>query len=460
MSSSSPRPFKSTLALLATLATASILPWAGSAHAARSQLQVVAVVPSAADHEVTLVVNVRPPPAEPIPADRFAVATGGLRLPTRAVPVISDRPAIGLVVDSSARGDPGLAAAASGAANFLLQMPLAARIVVVANTTPPTVLAPLRTGAADALRALSAVPVDGTPDTSNALNLVIRQLPPAGDGPRVVILHTSAPDAGGEPATELGERLRNAHVVLGVVTTASDTAYWSQVAAATGGVVNTARPAAPMAAFDDVSDALRTRYVLTFPQPSQLPARVSLRVSTPDGAVTADAVVPAPSGGSAVTEALQQSVGGDRAGGIDPIWPALAIGAVVVAGALLVLQRRFASPASPNQEQTPELPASTDSPGPVVNPVPAAAVAVATQRADAARAAARAMAGREAGEAAAGSSAVVHPGPAAAVAVAKQRARAGRAAARAVAGRAAGEAAAASEARTPTEGRGGSSGAE
>jgi hypothetical protein len=250
------------------------------------------------------------------------------------------------------------------------------------------------------------------------------------------------------------------------VTTSSSTAYWSQVAAATGGLVKTARPAAPMAAFDDVAEALRSRYMVTFAQPRELPARVSVRVNAPGGAMAADAVVPAASGAPAAKAGSRQQTGANPAGGLDPIWPALGGGAVLVASALLILQRRRASTRSPDRHRAasppatagtsqPRSPASADlrtvdlsavlqettGPGRAGHPVSSAA--------------ARAVAGREAGEAAVSSGVVLRPITAAAVDVARQRARGGQAAARAVAGREAGEAAAA-EVQTPRERTGGS----
>jgi hypothetical protein len=476
MSSSSPRRLRTILALLAALAAAGLTAWTGVAQAAGAQLEVVAVLPSPAGGQVTLVANVRPPPADRIPADGFSVTTGdGQELPTRAQPLMFGSPSVGLVVDPPAPGASDSPGGASGAANLLLQLPLGTRIVLVADTTPPKVLAPLRTGAATALQALSAAPPGGATDirdTPDALNLVIGQLPPADDGLRIVVLHTDAPDAGGVPAAELGLRLRDAHVVLAVVTTSSSTAYWSQVAAATGGLVGTARPAAPMAAFDDVAEELRSRYVVTFARPGELPARVSVRVNTPGGTSAADAAVPAASRAPAAKGASRQPGGADRAGNIDSIWLAVAGVAVLAMSALLILRRWRASTRSQDRERAagtgasrPQseapaelrivgpsavLPEATGS-GPTGHPVSATADALARQRASGAQAAARAVAGRAAGEAAAGSGPAARPITADDVNVARQRARAGEAAARAVGGREAGEAAAAAEAQSAQE---------
>jgi hypothetical protein len=170
-------------------------------------------------------------------------------------------------------------------------MPVATRTAVVADTRPPTVLAPLQMGAADAVRALSRVQARGERATSDALTLVLRQLPETPRRLRVVVLYTSAPDAGGEVAAELAERLTKEHALLAVISTGTDTRYWSRVTAATGGLLVEARPSTVMAASDEVAAALRGRYVFTFQVSGYLPERVSVRVRTVDGTLTADAVV-------------------------------------------------------------------------------------------------------------------------------------------------------------------------
>jgi hypothetical protein len=350
--------------LVVLLVVAYALQWAGSpmssARAAGPQLNIVAVASSTANRQVTLVAECRPALAWPILSEYFSVTAGNIRLPTHAVAVISDRPAVGLVVDAAAAGATASHAGVSGAANFLLQMPLATRTVVVADTKPPTVLSPLHVGATDALRALSAVPVQSARDTSNALTLVLHRLPSPRGGLRVVVLQTSASDAGGETADHLVERLTTAHAVLAVVTANTNTDYWSRVTAATGGVLMVAQPSAPMAAFDDVAAILRTRYVLTFPLPGELPARVSVQVNADGRTAAADAVVPAAevSAESAPTQRAPPD-GRDEGAGLDLVWLMLGAGAVVVTVVLVVLQhprssRRHRSPDPASPEWTQE----------------------------------------------------------------------------------------------------------
>ena len=67
--------------------------------------------------------------------------------------------------------------------------------------------------------------------------------------------------------------------------------YWATAAAATGGTAVAARSGV-IAAFDELAAALRTRYLVTFPRPEVLPVAAVVTADTPEGPVTADAVVP------------------------------------------------------------------------------------------------------------------------------------------------------------------------
>jgi hypothetical protein len=351
MSSSSLPQLRRRVASLAALLAAllgALLVMAGGvqplelAHATGSELRIVAVVASTADRQVRLVADVRPATARPIPSGDFSVTEGSVRLPSRTEPVISARPAIGLIVDASASGAANLEAGLNGAANFLLRMPFAARTVVIADTDPPRVLAPPRTETTEALRAVALGPLraQGARDTVNALTLALRQLPVTNGESRVVVLYTSAPDVGGETAKNLAERLTNAHAMLAVVTARAETSYWSRVTAATGGIVMAARPSAVMTAFDVVADALLARYIVTFPFAGQLPAAVSVRVNTAGESLAADAVVP-----RAQDAALSVGPprGAPKTAGDDATWLlwllVIGVAAAVVAGALFLARR-------------------------------------------------------------------------------------------------------------------------
>jgi hypothetical protein len=328
------------------------LQWLGAPAAAAgldSRLDIVAVIAAGADRQVTLVADIRPATATPVPAESFSVTAGDMRLRTRAVPVLSDRLAVGLILDASARGAPAMQAGLSGAAGFLLQLPTAARMAAVTDTSPPAVVAPLQPGAADALGALNGVRSGGERHTSDAVSLALQQLPDTPDGPRLVVLYTNARDAGGEPQADLAGRLAKAHALLAVVTTGTDRRYWSRVTAETGGVLVTATAANAMAAFDDVAETLRGRYLLTFPLPDQLPAHLSVQVRTADGTLSAKSLV---TGGGIGADPASDGGGtgadppGGAGGGVLRI-VAVAVGAVTVVVWLLALTvRRRAQPAA------------------------------------------------------------------------------------------------------------------
>ena len=108
------------------------------------------------------------------------------------------------------------------------------------------------------------------------------------------MLYTAAPDAGGPSAADLAARLTAAGAVLAVVVPAPDVpTYWAAAAAATGGTAVAARSGV-IAAFDALAAALRTRCLVTFPVPQVLPFAAVVHADTPQGPVTADAVVSPP----------------------------------------------------------------------------------------------------------------------------------------------------------------------
>jgi hypothetical protein len=222
------------------------------------------------------------------------VTVQGDQQPARIVPLVSDRSTTIVVVDASDAAAPQLQAGLSGAASFVLSAPLRARTALVTDADPPALVAPLQAGTADTLRGLSTVRAAGERRTGDALDLALRQLPPGADDPRLVLLYTAAPDASGPAAADLAARLTAAGAVLAVVVPGSAVpAYWSEVAAATAGAAVAAAGSGVVAAFDELSADLQTRYLVTFAAPEGLPAAAVVHVDTPQGAVSADAVVPA-----------------------------------------------------------------------------------------------------------------------------------------------------------------------
>ena len=126
----------------------------------------------------------------------------------------------------------------NGTTNLLLQLPDGVRNLVVADGgDAPQTLSPLTQGATEAVAALNSARAGGSRHTGAALDAAVAGLPPEAGRSRLVLLYTGAPDAGGEPADQLGRRLAQAGVVLAVVTTGPGQRYWSEAAGITGGVV-------------------------------------------------------------------------------------------------------------------------------------------------------------------------------------------------------------------------------
>jgi von Willebrand factor type A domain len=297
--------------------------------AAAVPLPDVAVLPKA-DPQVSMVINVGGG-TQPVRQELVSVVVGGARQPATVEPIMSDQLAVGIVVDASAAGGDQLQSWLSGAARFVLEAPPAARTALVADTTPPRVLAPLQQGPVDLVRAISGVQARGKRQTADALTLAVRQLPAAPTGPRVVILYTTAPDVGGEPAAQLAARLAKAHVLLVVASTSPDTQYWSTAARATGGFLAPAGPSAVVPALDQIATMLRTRYLVRFPTPDQRPSHAFVRVDLPDVAMAADVVVP----GSGVPVDEQPAPG--RGGNGSAVRTNVTLWAAAVGAVLLIL---------------------------------------------------------------------------------------------------------------------------
>jgi hypothetical protein len=229
--------------------------------------------------------------------DSVDVTVDGVRQPSRIEPLLSDRLALGLVVDGSNAGRVGLPVGVSGATDLLLAARPAHSALVV-DQSPPTVAAPLQPAPSATLAALSGISSVGERRTAEAFELAVRQLPATPTEPRLLVLYTAAPDAGGPPVAELVERLNAAGVVLAVVHATTEgepaSAYWSAAGAGTGGLALSAPPARVIAAFVQLQTNLRDRYLVTFPAPPRLPATALVRGDTPNGPFSVSVVLRAP----------------------------------------------------------------------------------------------------------------------------------------------------------------------
>jgi hypothetical protein len=230
-----------------------------------------------------------------------SVTRAGTPQQAELVPVVADGLAVTLVVDTSADGAATLPAWLSAAARFILEAPPTTRAAVIADSAPAAVTVPPQRGPAGVIRALTPLRARGDRDTAAALGLAVRQFPATEPGRRVVLLYTTAANAGGEGAGALAARFRANGTILVVVGTAEGGAYWAEAAAGTGGFFAPAGDPVVIPALDQVTATLRGRYLVRFPTPPTLPSRVSVRVGTGDLQLTGDTIVaataaPAPPG--------------------------------------------------------------------------------------------------------------------------------------------------------------------
>ncbi|HET6533234.1 MAG TPA: VWA domain-containing protein, partial [Actinoplanes sp.] len=324
MSSSTPnRPDRARVATVLTALVTVLL--IGAAPAAAVPLPVAAVFTTGGQTSVVVDLSASTSPGRAV----AAVTRDGATQAARLVPVVSDDLAVALVVDTSAAGAATLPAWLSAAARFMLEAPGGTRAVVVADSAPAATVAGPHRGPLEIVRALDGIPARGERDTAAALTLAAGQFPDTPAGRRVVVYYTGAPDAGGESAAALAARFRSAGTLLVVVGSAAAGRYWAEAAAGTGGFFAPAGDPVVVPALDQVQTTLAGRYLVEFPAPPDLPARVSVRVDTGDLTLTGDAVVTAPPGDPGGWPNLRMLVlGGLTAAGL------------ALAAALLLLARR------------------------------------------------------------------------------------------------------------------------
>ena len=305
--------------------------------AAPVPLPVTAVLTSGA--QTSLVVDLS---ASTRPGRRtVSVTRAGAPQPATLVPVVSDGLAVALVVDTSAAGAASLPAWLSAGARFILEAPASTQAVAIADRAPATTLTGPQRGPTGIVRALTSVRAGGERDTAAALTLATRQFPATPPGRRVVVLYTTAADAGGESAAALSNRFRATGTILVVVATADANPYWADAATATGGFFAPAGNPVVIPALDQVETTLRGRYLVQFPTPPNLPAPVSVRIDTGDLSLAGDAIVAAPVSAAAPA----------RPAGSGPrMWIAVLLGlavlGLVAAAAVTVLVRRRRAPAA------------------------------------------------------------------------------------------------------------------
>ncbi|HEY7271943.1 MAG TPA: hypothetical protein VH502_04345 [Actinoplanes sp.] len=252
-------------------------------------LPVIAALPGAG--QTTLVVDLSAI-AGPVARSAATVTVDGTQIPAQLQPVASDLMSTAFVIDTSDAGRASLSSWLSAATRFVLEAPAGTRAVAIADATPPKLITPSQLGPIGMVRALSDVRAGGRRSTSDALTLAVRQFPDTPVGRRVVVLYTTAANAGGESAAALGARFRQAGAILVAVGTTRDTAYWTEAARQTGGFFAPVGTAAAVPALDQVDTALRGRYLVQFATPTPLPARAQVRVDAPELTMTGETVIP------------------------------------------------------------------------------------------------------------------------------------------------------------------------
>ncbi|MBG0567118.1 hypothetical protein [Actinoplanes aureus] len=279
---SSRTPNRSSLAalLLASLAVPAAAP-------AALPLPVVATVTVGAETTVVVDLSSRPPAA----GSTATITHDGATRPADLEPVVADGLAVTLVVDATTEGAATLPAWLSAAARFMLAAPATTQAVIIPDRAPVAVLGPAQRGPFGIVRSLNSVRAGGERDTAAALELAERQFPDVPAGRRVVLLYTTAADAGVTSADRLAARYRAAGTILVVVGPAAAGTYWSAAATGTGGFFAPAGDPVVVPALDQVETTLSGRYLVRFPTPPDLPARVVVSVDTGEPTFTGEVVV-------------------------------------------------------------------------------------------------------------------------------------------------------------------------
>jgi hypothetical protein len=124
-----------------------------------------------------------------------------------------------------------------------------------------------------------------------------------------------------------------------VVGTAAACSFWSDAAAASGGLFAPASEPVVVPALDQVESTLRGRYLVCFATPPTLPATVGVRIDTGDLTLTGEAVVPSPGGGQGGGGPVSRTI-------IGSMLVATGLAALLAIGILLLARARRPRPAA------------------------------------------------------------------------------------------------------------------
>ena len=312
--SSPPRPRNrgSALTLIASTAVGFVLFLLLASHpagAAADALRVVAVHTASAPRVSMVVEPPVTPPQNGSAAGSCSVTIYGTPVDTTVTDMASDDLSVAVVIDTaSGLTSQELAAVQSGAAEFLLRLPDGAHTIVVEAADQPEVIAPMSEHRAEALSAISALRVGGSPATMAATMLAAQSLQSAPPGPRAIIIYTQGLDEPGELAdrVRLSQAVSHSEAVLNVIQTDTNT-LWPSVVDQAGGVVVTTNAGDIVQSFADLAATLDDQYLVTFEAPGALPAVAQVTFQTGDQEYRT--VVNLPDAGPAPAAATESSGG-------------------------------------------------------------------------------------------------------------------------------------------------------
>jgi hypothetical protein len=243
----------------------------------------VIAVHTASAPDVSMVVA--PPAEQPdnsATVESCSVTIDGEPVSCTVTRMASDSLSVALVIDTaSGLTSQELAAAQSGATEFLLRLPDGARTMVVTAAGQPEVVAPLSGRRAEALSAISALRVGGTRATMPAAMLAAQSLESAPPGPRAIIVYTHGIDEQGVLTTRLSQAVLRSEAVLNVIRTDTDP-LWPSVVDQAGGSVVTTTAENIAQSFGDLAATLGEQYLVTFEAPGKLPAVAQVAFQTGD----------------------------------------------------------------------------------------------------------------------------------------------------------------------------------
>lgn len=280
------------------------------------------------------------------------VTESGQERPAEIVRLPGDQLEVVLVVDTSGsmRGA-AFAAAKEAASAFIAQLPVDARVALVAFGSSPQVASPLAPDHLAAIGAVQGLEARGETALYDAVRLGTEQFGAAGSRRSLIVLSDGGDTASKIPIEEAAASVSaaGAHLdVIELVTTESARQALDRLAAAGGGsVVPATDPSALSGIYDALAASLANEYQLTWRSTAHGPTPVTIEVQQGEVLARHDVVVEYPA--APVTTAAQAvrpppPVVAATVPGDSPVW-LLVVGAGCVAAALFLVALQVTRPA-------------------------------------------------------------------------------------------------------------------